>query len=161
MEKLSRLTLVTIPLLCMLVLAGCKRAEEPRASSGETGTSIAAKTIEPTQAALSINVGSHVPNCKEGGQFQPITLPDNIGFAWTPVTQPPATRYAVLFTKLPPGATTPLVITERTIKASDELKVQSGERVTGVSYKVRVVAYDDKGPVCIVDGINGLSPLPN
>jgi hypothetical protein len=157
---MNRFACITLAAAVTLAISGCKRAEEAMAPiTGSTAP------VKPVTQPVTVNVASSVPTCNDetngGGTFKPMTRADNLGFGWTPVTKPSAaTAYAAELGRYQPGSTAPAILAARTFKPDEELLVMAGERVMGNNYRARVVAYDDKGPICVVGGINGLSPLP-
>ncbi len=157
---MNRSFLCAICVTSVLVVAACNRSADAPATTNASG----AVTTSP-ESALSVEVAQTVPTCSEathgGGQFVPLTLPENLGFGWTPVTKPAATRYAAQLGRHQAGSTAPAILVSRTFKAGDKFEIMAGERLVGNSYRARVVAYDDNGPICVVGGVNGLSPMGN
>ena len=157
---MKHILLCTFCVTSLLVLAGCNRSDGTPGAVGASGN-----VATPLETPVTVDVAQTVPTCSEathgGGQFLPVTLPENLGFGWTPVTKPAATRYAAQLGRHQAGSTAPAILASRTVKAGDKLEVMAGERTLGNSYRAKVVAYDDKGPICVVGGVNGLSPMPN
>ena len=157
----------TAGVLCtlgLLLLSGCNRnADTPVAGNTPVAKGTGPVSTAAPSANVTVDVPQTVPNCSDeahgGGQFKPVTLPTDLGFGWTPVTKPAATQYAVQLGRHQAGSTAPAILAARTVKPTDKLEVMAGERVQGNTYRARVVAYDAKGPICVVAGVNGLSPL--
>ncbi len=78
------------------------------------------------------------------------------GFSWKAV--PTATRYAVLATKAPRGATTLTELFNGIVDGTPNGgSYDFPERVSGTSYTIEVYALAGSDPVCQLDGVNGIT----
>lgn len=103
-----------------------------------------------------VNIPADTPLCTNGGQFTAIGSTSDVAFSWSAVAA--ATDYAVKLSKVPPGSNDFVTLVERVQPAVQQREVRAGERQSGAAYRVMVVALDGTTALCVVDGVNGVTP---
>lgn len=131
-------------------LGGCSGADDAEGGGGE-GAPEAPAADAPLATVDGIAIPADVGLCAQN--LVPTVGAGRLEFSWSAV--PGATQYAVRATKAPPGATE---LTELFAGLQTATRYAFPEATSGVAYRIEVYALAEREPLCVLDGVNGVTP---